>query len=92
MLQDELVEKDFNIEDHAKGALKPYTLQFNASVTNNILEIRFYFAGKGTTRIPQRGVYGPLISALSVDPSELFLFNLPLPIALQLSIMRLQLL
>lgn len=72
MLQDELVKKDFNIEDHAKGALKPYTLPFNATVTNNVLEIRFYFAGRGTTRIPQRGVYGPLISAISVDPSELF--------------------
>ncbi|XP_034698932.1 probable LRR receptor-like serine/threonine-protein kinase RFK1 [Vitis riparia] len=67
--QDELVKKDFNIEDHAKGALKPYALPFNATVTNNVLEIRFYFAGRGTTRIPQRGVYGPLISAISVDPN-----------------------
>ncbi|KAJ9690896.1 hypothetical protein PVL29_013179 [Vitis rotundifolia] len=67
--QDELAKKDFNIEDHAKGALKPYTLPFNATVTNNVLEIRFYFAGRGTTRIPQRGVYGPLISAISVDPN-----------------------
>ncbi|GLT52821.1 hypothetical protein SLA2020_261380 [Shorea laevis] len=53
-IQDILVEKDFN---------------FNASVTENILEIRFYWAGKGTTRIPATGVYGPLISAISVDPN-----------------------
>lgn len=41
--QDELVKKDFNIEDHAKGALKPYTLPFNATVTNNVLEILLLF-------------------------------------------------
>ena len=41
---------------------------FNASVTDNILEIRFYWAGKGTTRFPRRGVYGPLVSAIDVDP------------------------
>lgn len=44
---------------------------FNASVTNNILEIRFYWAGKGTTRFPRRGVYGPLVSAIDVDPCKL---------------------
>ncbi|KAG4398828.1 hypothetical protein GLYMA_08G120302v4 [Glycine max] len=32
----------------------------------NILEIQFYWAGKGTTRIPVGGVYGPLISAFSI--------------------------
>ncbi|XP_052727915.1 probable LRR receptor-like serine/threonine-protein kinase RFK1 isoform X8 [Vigna angularis] len=35
-------------------------------VTENILEIRFYWAGKGTTRVPGGGAYGPLISALSI--------------------------
>ncbi|GAB4827148.1 Probable LRR receptor-like serine/threonine-protein kinase RFK1 [Ancistrocladus abbreviatus] len=68
-IQDILVQKDFNIEDEAHGAQKPYTKQFNASVTNNSLEIRFYWAGKGTTRIPDRGVYGPLISAIDVQPN-----------------------
>ena len=69
-----MVEKDFNIEDEAGGAQKQLTRPFNASVTENILEIRFYWAGKGTTRIPDRGVYGPLISAISVDPSKYFVF------------------
>ncbi|KAF3961485.1 hypothetical protein CMV_013900 [Castanea mollissima] len=36
------------------------------SVANNVLEIRFYWAGKRTMRIHGRGVYGPLISAVSV--------------------------
>lgn len=59
--------KDFNIEDYTgvarKAVVKPIS---NVIVSNNILEIRFYWAGKGTTRIPDRGVYGPLISAVSV--------------------------
>ncbi|XP_057472307.1 probable LRR receptor-like serine/threonine-protein kinase RFK1 [Actinidia eriantha] len=68
-IQGKLVGKDFNVEDEAGGAQKQLTRPFNASVTENILEIRFYWAGKGTTRIPDRGVYGPLISAISVDPN-----------------------
>ncbi|VFQ94266.1 unnamed protein product [Cuscuta campestris] len=67
-IQDSLVWKDFNIEDEAKEALKPIVKHFNVNVTNNFLEIRLYWAGKGTTRIPLRGHYGSLISAISVDP------------------------
>ncbi|KAH9604717.1 hypothetical protein KSS87_004211, partial [Heliosperma pusillum] len=67
-IQDELVHKDFNIEDEAHGIQKPIVKMFNSSVRNNVLEIRFQWAGKGTTRIPVRGVYGPLISAISVNP------------------------
>lgn len=43
--------------------------RFNATVTNSVLEIRLYWGGKGTTRIPLRGHYGALISAISVDSS-----------------------
>nr|GMD05321.1 probable LRR receptor-like serine/threonine-protein kinase At1g07650 isoform X2 [Ipomoea batatas] len=43
-------------------------MYFNASVTDNTLEIRVYWAGKGTTRIPLSGHYGPLVSAISVQP------------------------
>ncbi|PNX54657.1 putative cysteine-rich RLK (receptor-like kinase) protein [Trifolium pratense] len=32
------------------------------------MEIRLHWAGKGTTAIPFGSVYGPLISAISVDP------------------------
>ncbi|KAL0001204.1 hypothetical protein SO802_014985 [Lithocarpus litseifolius] len=66
ILTGELVEKDFNIADEAGGVgmevIKPYL----AFVNNNTLEIPFYWAGKGTTSIPDGGVYGPLISAISV--------------------------
>ncbi|KAI6703551.1 hypothetical protein NL676_012687 [Syzygium grande] len=65
-VQDELVWKDFNIKDEAGGVEKPAVEIFNVTVTNNMLEVRFYWAGKGTTRIPSRSVYGPLVSAISV--------------------------
>ncbi|KAL8090907.1 putative LRR receptor-like serine/threonine-protein kinase At1g07650 isoform X3 [Apium graveolens] len=59
----------FDIYVQAQGAQKPLIKHFNASVTDNILEIRFTWAGKGTTRVHKRGVYGPLISAISVNPN-----------------------
>jgi hypothetical protein len=71
--QERLVWKDFNIEDEVSSAEKPLVKQvLNVNVTNNMLEIRFYFAGKGTTRIPDRGVYGPIISAISVFSGKLY--------------------
>ncbi|XVF27426.1 hypothetical protein REPUB_Repub14bG0105700 [Reevesia pubescens] len=68
-IQDELVEEDFNIEAEAGGIFTPLTKHYNANVTKGELEIRFYWAGKGTQAIPSRGVHGPLISAISVDPN-----------------------
>uniref|UniRef100_A0A2P2MSZ7 non-specific serine/threonine protein kinase n=1 Tax=Rhizophora mucronata TaxID=61149 RepID=A0A2P2MSZ7_RHIMU len=66
-VQERLMLKNYNIEVEAGGAQRPFVQPLsNVNVTNNILEIRFYFAGKGTTRIPNRGVYGPLVSAISV--------------------------
>ncbi|XP_043699674.1 probable LRR receptor-like serine/threonine-protein kinase At1g07650 isoform X2 [Telopea speciosissima] len=68
-VQKKLLLKDFNIEEEAGGPSKPIVKNFTATVTNHTLEIHFYWAGKGTTGIPDRGVYGPLISAISVDPN-----------------------
>ncbi|KAH7543981.1 hypothetical protein JRO89_XS15G0076500 [Xanthoceras sorbifolium] len=68
-IQGKLVLKDFNIEDEAGGAGKATIKPFIVAVTNKTLEIRLYWAGKGTTGIPVRGVYGPLISAVSVTPN-----------------------
>ncbi|KAG0486708.1 hypothetical protein HPP92_008803 [Vanilla planifolia] len=61
-----LVLKDFNIRDEANGSGKALVKKFNATVTRNTLEIRFYWAGKGTTLVPLTGTYGPLISAIRV--------------------------
>ncbi|XP_027356602.1 probable leucine-rich repeat receptor-like serine/threonine-protein kinase At3g14840 isoform X2 [Abrus precatorius] len=74
-IQRKLVVKDFNIAKEAGGVAKAVIKNFTAVVTNNALEIRLYWAGKGTTSIPFGSVYGPLISAISVDsdftpPSE----------------------
>ena len=66
ILKGELVEKDFNIADEAGGVGIEVIKHYLAVVNNNSLEIRFYWAGKGTTGIPGGGVYGPLISAISV--------------------------
>ncbi|KAK4769980.1 hypothetical protein SAY87_030512 [Trapa incisa] len=66
-IQDELVHKDFNIEFVSGGAQRPTTEIYNVIVRNHVLDIRLFWAGKGTTRIPKRGVYGPIISAISVE-------------------------
>lgn len=41
----------------------------NVTVSGSTLEIHLYWAGKGTNALPERGVYGPLISAITVTPS-----------------------
>ncbi|KAH1264602.1 Glucan endo-1,3-beta-glucosidase 1 [Glycine max] len=61
-----LVWKDFNIAYEAGGVGKEIKIPFPAYVNNNSLEIRFYWAGKGTNAIPYKSIYGPLISAISV--------------------------
>ncbi|XP_047166448.1 probable leucine-rich repeat receptor-like serine/threonine-protein kinase At3g14840 [Vigna umbellata] len=65
-IQGKLELKDFNIANEAGGVGKNITKRISTTVSNNSLEIRFYWAGKGTTAIPYRSVYGPLISAISV--------------------------
>ncbi|KAI8012681.1 putative leucine-rich repeat receptor-like serine/threonine-protein kinase [Camellia lanceoleosa] len=65
-IQGKLECKDFNIAKAAGGVNKETIQTFTAFVTNSTLEIRLYWAGRGTTGIPSRGVYGPLISAISV--------------------------
>ncbi|CAL5393839.1 unnamed protein product [Camellia sinensis] len=66
LLQGKLERKDFNIEKAAGGVGKETIQTFTTVVTNSTLEIRLYWAGQGTTGMPRRGVYGPLISAISV--------------------------
>lgn len=62
--------KDFNIANEAGGVGKNITKTISTIVSNNSLEIRFYWAGKGTTDIPHKSVYGPLISAIFVTRGE----------------------
>ncbi|XP_049931679.1 probable LRR receptor-like serine/threonine-protein kinase At1g07650 [Nymphaea colorata] len=68
-IQGELKLQDFNIKESANGSFKDVTKVFpNITVTSGSLRIHLFWAGKGTTVIPKRGVYGPLISAITVTP------------------------
>ncbi|XP_027342483.1 probable LRR receptor-like serine/threonine-protein kinase At1g53430 isoform X2 [Abrus precatorius] len=61
--------KDLNIVEEAGGVGKGVTKEFNVDVNDSTLEIHLSWAGKGTNAIPIRGVYGPLISAITVTPN-----------------------
>ncbi|CAK7351861.1 unnamed protein product [Dovyalis caffra] len=69
-IQGILFEKNFNIMKKAGGVGIPTIMNFNdIDVKGSTLEIHLYWAGKGTNEIPFRGVYGPLISAITVTPN-----------------------
>ncbi|XP_062094610.1 probable leucine-rich repeat receptor-like serine/threonine-protein kinase At3g14840 isoform X2 [Humulus lupulus] len=59
--------KDFNIENEANGVDKESIKVVKAVVSHKTLEIRLQWAGKGTRNIPRQGMYGSLISAISID-------------------------
>lgn len=66
-IQGEKVLQDFDIAKEANGTGREIIKYFTVMV-DGTLEIHFYWAGKGTNSVPNRGVYGPLISAISVRP------------------------
>ncbi|KAH9618208.1 hypothetical protein KSS87_010874 [Heliosperma pusillum] len=66
-IQEKLVHKNFDIVKEANGANKVVVKVYQHIPVSGSIEIRFYYAGKGSTAIPERGVYGPLISAISVE-------------------------
>ncbi|KAF8035274.1 hypothetical protein BT93_C1332 [Corymbia citriodora subsp. variegata] len=69
-IQGNQVLKDFNIAKEAGGVGKGIYRDFdNIYVNGSSLEIHLYWSGKGTTAIPDRGTYGPLISAIAVTPN-----------------------
>ena len=69
-MQGNVVLRDFNIMEEANGVGIGITKDFNdVFVNGSTLEIHLYWTGKGTTAIPDIGVYGPLISAISITPS-----------------------
>ncbi|XP_044468032.1 probable LRR receptor-like serine/threonine-protein kinase At1g56140 isoform X2 [Mangifera indica] len=68
-VQGNLVEKDFNIKSLASGIpRRAVQREYKARVSENYLEIHFFWAGKGTCCVPLQGTYGPLISAISATP------------------------
>lgn len=70
-IQGNLEAKNFDIRKHAGGveSFVPVIMEYTTTVSNNFLEIHFFWDGKGTCCVPQSGEYGPLVSAISVTPS-----------------------
>ncbi|KFK34767.1 hypothetical protein AALP_AA5G191000 [Arabis alpina] len=68
-VEEELVIKNFNIKEEAGGSGKAIIKKLLVNVTKHNLKISLRWAGKGTTSLPVRGVYGPMISAISVEPN-----------------------
>ncbi|KAI8558022.1 hypothetical protein RHMOL_Rhmol04G0056400 [Rhododendron molle] len=69
-IQGKEVLKDFNIKEVAKGVGIGITMEYDDIIVNgSTLEIHLYWRGKGTTVIPDKGVYGPLISAITITPN-----------------------
>ncbi|XP_006346646.2 probable LRR receptor-like serine/threonine-protein kinase At1g53440 [Solanum tuberosum] len=68
-IQGRVVLKDFNIMEKANGVGKGHTEDYDNITVSSTLEIHLYWTGKGTNAIPERGVYGPLISAITVTPN-----------------------
>nr|TKS01985.1 putative LRR receptor-like serine/threonine-protein kinase [Populus alba] len=69
-IQGKVVETNFNIMEEAGGVGIGITKVYDGIIVNgSTLEIHLYWSGKGTTAVPDRGVYGPLISAITVTPN-----------------------
>ncbi|XP_060209245.1 probable LRR receptor-like serine/threonine-protein kinase At1g53430 [Lycium barbarum] len=69
-IQGNVVLTDFNIMEEAKGVGKGISMDFKEVFVNSgTLEIHLYWTGKGTNAIPDRAVYGPLISAITLTPN-----------------------
>ncbi|XP_061968479.1 probable LRR receptor-like serine/threonine-protein kinase At1g53430 [Populus nigra] len=69
-IQGKVVQANFNIMEQAGGVGIGITKVFDGIIVNgSTLEIHLYWSGKGTTAVPDRGVYGPLISAITVTPN-----------------------
>ncbi|KAJ7947202.1 putative Kinase [Quillaja saponaria] len=67
-IQEKLELENFDIAKIAHGVDQAAIMDFKAVlVQDKTLSIRFHWTGKGTTAVPQRGVYGPLISAISIE-------------------------
>jgi len=68
-VQGQKVLTDFDIRKEAGGPNIGVVKSFNkTNVTANLLEIHFFWAGKGTCCVPVQGTSGPLVSAISVTP------------------------
>lgn len=61
---------NFDIAKEAKGQNRRHTSDFIADVNDSVLEISFYWAGKGCAD-DVLTLNGPLISAIAITPGDL---------------------
>lgn len=59
--------QDFNIQEAAQGSKRAVIKTFKANVTDSVIEIHFFWAGRGTCCIPYQSTFGPLVSAIHVS-------------------------
>lgn len=69
-IQGERVLRDFNIKNEAGGSKRALVRTFEANVTNTVMDIHFFWAGRGTCCIPYQSTYGPLVSAIHVSQAS----------------------
>ncbi|KAH7513022.1 hypothetical protein FEM48_Zijuj12G0152300 [Ziziphus jujuba var. spinosa] len=65
-----VVLKDYNIVERSGGVGKSVTETFDATVSGSTLEIHLYWVGRGIAKFPHVGLYGPLISAITITKIE----------------------
>ena len=65
--------QDFDIKDEAKGPKRAVIKTFPVNVSNNIMDVHFFWAGRGTCCIPLQSTYGPLMSAIHVSQGYILL-------------------
>lgn len=68
-MQGQLVKRDFNIRQVAGGSFIAHDETFQATVSNGVLDIHLFYAGKGTCCLPPgtNSSFGPLVSAISIN-------------------------
>ncbi|KAL6530185.1 hypothetical protein OROHE_014538 [Orobanche hederae] len=67
-IQGNQVLRDFDVRREAGGSFRAVRRNFQVQVSENFMEIHFFWVGKGTCCIPYWGMYGPTISAISATP------------------------
>eukprot|EP01018_Ginkgo_biloba_P000736 Gb_02004 [translate_table: standard] len=67
-IQEKRVLQDFNIKEEAGGSNKVIIKNFTVNVTENFVEIHFFWAGKGFCCVPLPESNGPLVAAIEVTP------------------------
>ncbi|CAI0415126.1 unnamed protein product [Linum tenue] len=69
-IQGDRVLRDFNVQAEAGGSKRALVKTFEASVNNTVMDVHFFWAGKGTCCIPYQGTYGPQVSAIRVSQAS----------------------